>query len=74
MLYIKSFSFIGLTETFVQDFDTHDYENIFYGFPLFIYPAKKISNYGRCSGGVICLKKLIFYVSPIYLIHFMIMY
>ena len=27
--YIKSFSIICLTETFVQNIDTHDYENIF---------------------------------------------
>ena len=57
VVYIKSFSFRCLTEIFVQDIDTHDYKNIFDGFSLFIAPARKLSNYGRCSGGVICLMK-----------------
>ena len=57
MSYIKSFSFIYLAETFVQNIDTHDYENTFEGFSLFIATAKKLSIYGRCSGGVICLIK-----------------
>ena len=48
---------LHLGQTFVQDIDTHDYENIFDGFSLFIAPARKLSNYGRCSGGVICLIK-----------------
>ena len=57
VVYIKSFSFICLTEIFVQDIDTHDYKNIFDGLSLFIAPARKLSNYGGCSGGVICLIK-----------------
>ena len=30
---------------------------IFDGLSLFIAPARKLSNYGRCSAGVICLIK-----------------
>ena len=52
--YLRSFSIICLTETFLVYFDN---ENIFPDYDCFISPAQKLSHQGRHSGGVMCLVK-----------------
>ena len=49
--YVESFHFVCLTETFIEYLP----ENAFRDFEVFISPAKKLSNYGRRSGGVLGL-------------------
>ena len=53
--YLKAFSFVCLTETFVSKEDTSNLDNIFNDYTCFAAPAKKLSKYGRCSGGVLYL-------------------
>ena len=53
--YLKAFSFVCLTETFVNKEDTSNLDNIFNDYTCFAALAKKLSKYGRCSGGVLCL-------------------
>ena len=50
--YLQSFSFVCLTETFVEYFD--DFGR-FSDFDIFVSPAQKLSHRGRRSGGVVCL-------------------
>ena len=51
--YVEQFSFVCLTETFVEYIP----DNIFLNFEHFISPAKRLSKLGRRSGGVLCLIK-----------------
>ena len=53
--YLKAFSYVCLTETFVNKEDTSNLDNIFNDCTCFAAPGKKLSKYGRCSGGVLCL-------------------
>ena len=50
--YLSSFSFICLCETFLEYFD-HTIH--FPDFDCYVSPARKLSEHGRRSGGVICL-------------------
>lgn len=54
MSFVSSFHFICLVETFVVTFNL---PHMFRGFNVFCQPAKKLSDAGRPSGGVICLIK-----------------
>ena len=50
--YLNSFNFVCLTETFVEYFDVTCH---FPNHDCFISPARKLSDQGRRSGGVMCL-------------------
>ena len=49
--YIRSFDFICLVETFLEDFQS----TIFFGYSVFSKPAIKYTKQGRRSGGIVCL-------------------
>ena len=51
--YVLSFDIICLTETFVDS--SFNFDIIFHDFVKFVHPAKKISQRGRNSGGVLLL-------------------
>jgi len=61
--YVERFPFVCLTESFIE----YAPDNVFPNFDLFISPAKKLSNKGRRSGGVLCLvrKELKLFFEPI---------
>ena len=49
--YVVRFPFVCLTESFIE----YAPDNVFPNFDLYIAPAKRLSNKGRRSGGVLCL-------------------
>ena len=61
--YVSSFSFICLTETFLDNFTS----GVFFDYAVFCKPAVKLTSQGRRSGGVLCLvrKELLPFVKEI---------
>jgi len=60
---LQKFSFVCLTETFLEYFDN---ANFLVNFDCFVSPARKLSAQGRRSGGVIC------FIRKCYACHFQI--
>jgi len=50
--YLKTFSFVTLCETFVECVDM---SYCFPNFDCYVSPARKLSQRGRSSGGIVCL-------------------
>ena len=50
--YVESFAFASLCETFVESIDL---SGSFRNHDVYVSPARKLSQHGRLSGGVICL-------------------
>ena len=55
--YLEQFSFITLCETFAESVS---FSGSLQDFECHVAPAKKLSNHGRLSGGVLCLIKKCF--------------
>ena len=53
--YVSCFDFVCLTETFVDH--QFDFRRVFIDYTKFHAPAKKVSVYGRNSGGVLLIAR-----------------
>ena len=60
MSYLCTFDFVCIVETFVEEIQS----DVFVGYNVFCKPAVKFTRQGRCSGGVICLVKMV--LHPMY--------